>query len=221
MDIISLRLWVKTSSPPSSSPCQAFCNSNQESSHYHFGSSSPPSEENTEGQSVSWWQQRTQTVPHFLVDGKGQAQREEARDETSPRTHPSALLPLARSPPPAFSLWAHRGSSQADLSWTSLSVQPSILCWKELRDYALCLPGDLKDHSPEDNVTLSIPTRDFGCETGKASCNVDFAIPRALVFHHGVQTPGEQTLFKLLFVYSIWNYQLWRILIFPWDSESD
>lgn len=70
MYVISLRLWVKTSSP-SSSPCQAFCNSNQESSHYHFGSSSPPSEENTEGQSVSWWQQRTQTVPHFLVDGKG------------------------------------------------------------------------------------------------------------------------------------------------------
>lgn len=79
MYVISLRLWVKTSSP-SSSPCQAFCNSNQESSHYHFGSSSPPSEENTEGQSVSWWQQRTQTVPHFLVDGKGQAQWEEARD---------------------------------------------------------------------------------------------------------------------------------------------
>lgn len=80
MDVISLTLWVKTSSPPSSSPFQAFCNSNQESSHYHFGSSSSPSEENTEGQSVSWWQQRTQTVPHFLVDGKGQAQWEEARD---------------------------------------------------------------------------------------------------------------------------------------------
>lgn len=37
----------------------------------------------------------------------------------------------------------------------------------------------------------------------------------------GVQTPGEQTLFKLPFVYFIWNYQLWRILINSWDSGSD
>lgn len=67
-------------------------------------------------------------------------------------------------------------------------------------DYALCLQGDLKDQSPDDNVTLSIQMRGFRCEAGRASCNVDFAIPRALVFHHGVSadTWGTNT-FQIAF----------------------
>lgn len=80
---IHLRLWVKTNSSPSSSPCQVLCNNNQKRNHYHFRSLSPPGGESMEGQSTSWWQQHMQLAPHFLVDGKWHAQPEEARNDIS------------------------------------------------------------------------------------------------------------------------------------------